>query len=121
MSGLTLSNAQLRLAAILLVVVTLSALCVVYTSFKNRQLFIELQTLQNEATGQQIELGRLLLEESTWSSMAIIEQVATSELAMKVPAPEQVVVARQFVDKDARSITEKNIAQTALQIVQGDH
>lgn len=110
MSGLTLSNAQLRLAAILLVLVTLSALCVVYTSFNNRQLFIELQALQNEATAQQTELGRLLLEESAWSSMAMIEQIATDELAMKVPAPEQIVVAKQLVGQDV-----------SLQIVRGKH
>ncbi len=90
-----LSHTHLRFAAILLLLVTLSALCVVYTTFKNRQLFIELQSLQTEATRQQIQLGQLLLEESTWSSLAMIEQVASAELNMEVPNPEQLVIAER--------------------------
>ena len=92
MSGLTLSNTQLRLTALLLVALTLSALAVVYSSFKSRQLFIELQSLQNQATHQQIQLGQLLLEEGAWSSLAMIEQVADDKLGMRVPANDSIVV-----------------------------
>lgn len=95
MSSQHLSHTHLRFAAILLLLVTLSALCVVYTTFKNRQLFIELQSLQAEATRQQIQLGQLLLEESTWSSLAMIEQVASAELNMEVPNPGQLVIAER--------------------------
>ena len=92
MSALSLSHRHLRIAALLLFIVTLSALAVVHTSFKNRQLFIELQALQNEATQQQVKLGRLLLEESTWSSLAAIEYAASTQLSMAVPQPNQLVV-----------------------------
>ena len=92
MSTLSLSHRHLRIAALLLFIVTLSALAVVHTSFKNRQLFIELQALQNEATQQQVKLGRLLIEESTWSSLAAIEYKASAKLSMTVPRPDQLVV-----------------------------
>ncbi|MDG1293167.1 MAG: cell division protein FtsL [Pseudomonadales bacterium] len=92
MSALSLSHRHLRIAALLLFFVTLSALAVVHTSFKNRQLFIELQALQLEATQQKIKLGRLLIEESTWSSLAAIEHTASTQLSMTVPRPEQLVV-----------------------------
>lgn len=92
MSALSLSHRHLRIAALLLFIVTLSALAVAHTSFKNRQLFIELQALQNEATQQQVTLGRLLLEESAWSSLATIEYKASAHLSMTVPRPDQLVV-----------------------------
>ena len=87
-----MSYTQLRLTAVLLVVVTLSALAVVYSSFKSRQLFIELQSLQVQATRQQIQLGQLLLEEGAWSSLAMIEQVASDKLGMQAPANHSIVV-----------------------------
>ena len=102
MPALNLSHRHLRIAALLLFVVTLSALSVVHTSFKNRQLFIELQALQLEATQQKITLGRLLLEESAWSSLAVIEYVASTELAMIIPRPDQLVVASTGSQRGSR-------------------
>ena len=102
MSALSLSHRHLRIAALLLFFVTLSALAVVHTSFKNRHLFIELLALQHEATQQKIKLGRLLIEESTWSSLAAIEHTASSQLAMTVPRPEQLVVVSTLSQQGER-------------------
>ena len=102
MSTLSLSHRHLRIAALLLFLVTLSALAVVHTSFKNRQLFIELQALQAKATQQQVNLGRLLIEESTWSSLAAIEHAASAQLSMTVPRPDQLVIVSTFSQQGDR-------------------
>lgn len=86
------SNA-LKLVVLLLALVTASALAVVYSTFKNRQLFIELQQLEGQERHMQIELGKLLLEESAWSSPAVVEQLARRELSMQEPGAKDIVLA----------------------------
>ncbi len=93
MQSLRPPHSEILVAITLLATVTFSALAVVSTSYKNRQLFIALQNLQTEETRLQIQLGRLLLEESAWSSHALVEKLAQSRLNMFVPAPEQLVIA----------------------------
>mgnify|MGYP000176842088 CR=1 FL=1 len=75
-----------------LLLVTLSALAVVYTTFTNRQMFIELQTLERWERETQVELGKLLIEESTWSSPALVEQQAREQLSMQAPKTKQWLV-----------------------------
>ena len=84
------------LLLVLFIAVTVSALAVAYVSFENRQLFMELQRLEVEQQQLQTRLGQLLLEESAWSSPAIIEQLARREMGMSVPAPADIVVSGAF-------------------------
>ncbi len=77
------------------VLIVASALGVIYSSYKSRQLFSELQQLNRETVRLEEEWGRLLLEQSTWASHARIEQLAKSELNMVVPKPESIIVVRQ--------------------------
>ena len=80
-------------AAVVLVVS--SGVGVIYSSYKSRQLFSELQQLNRETVRLEEEWGRLLLEQSTWASHARIEHLAKSELHMVVPKPESTIVVRQ--------------------------
>jgi cell division protein FtsL len=69
-----------------------SALSVVYTAFENRQLNIALSEAAQLHSRLEVEYGRLLLEESTWSSPAQIEKFANQQLNMQVPSQQQIVV-----------------------------
>lgn len=93
MSKFNRSKSYLQTIAILLLLVTVTALAVVYSSFNTRQLFIQLQALQAQAAAQQVTQGRLLLESSAWSSLASVENAARNQLSMREPSAQQLVVA----------------------------
>lgn len=80
---------------VLLVMVELCALSVVYTTYRNRVLFAELETLRNGAEDMQSTWTQLLLEQSTLASFQRVEEVAEQHLHMKIPDPRTVVVLRQ--------------------------
>ena len=67
------------------VVCVTSALALVYTKHESRKLFVELETLTHERDQLNIEWGQLQIEQSTWSTHARIEQVATDDLALVRP------------------------------------
>lgn len=79
-------------ATVLLLLVLVSALGVVYSSFKSRQLFSDLQRMDRHAVQLEEDWGRLLLEQSTWSSYSRIEQIARSRLDMVVPEATDIVL-----------------------------
>lgn len=72
--------------------VLLSALGVVYSKHHSRKLFVELQVLEGQRDGLNIEWGQLQLEQSTWAMPNRVEKVARTRLGMDVPAPEQIVI-----------------------------
>ena len=74
-----------KLNFILLAILLCSALSVVTSQHKARKLYIELQAQQNQAKQYDIEWGQLQLEQSTWAVHSRVEQVAASQLQMKVP------------------------------------
>lgn len=80
---------------LVLLLVVSSALGVIYSSYKSRQLFSGLQQQGREAMRLEEEWGRLLLEQSTWASHARVERLAKSELKMVVPAPETIIVVKR--------------------------
>jgi len=85
----------LRIALPLLwLAVLFSATAVVYARFRARVLFERLETVNAKRDSLDIELGRLELEQSTWSSNALIEKKANSELHMSIPQPGEVRIVR---------------------------
>lgn len=90
--------AQYRSTLLVLVLVSLvllSAVSVIYSSYKARQHFSVLQQSYRETVRLEEEWGRLLLEQSTWASPDRIEHMATKALGMVPPkASDIVVVAR---------------------------
>jgi cell division protein FtsL len=74
-----------KLNLILFAVLLTCALSVVTSQHKARKLYIELQAQQKETKQYEIEWGQLQLEQSTWATHARIEQIAASQLQMKVP------------------------------------
>ena len=78
--------------ALLIAAAFLSALAVIDARHENRMLFAQLQQLRQQRDHINIEWGQLLLEQSTWSTHARIEQMATQTLNMEMPAHPRIVV-----------------------------
>ena len=75
----------MRVNLVLFAVLIVCALGVVTSQHKARKLFVELQRDKQEAKRLEVEWGQLQLEQGTWSTPSRIEQIASSQLHMKVP------------------------------------
>ncbi|MBL4827185.1 MAG: cell division protein FtsL [Spongiibacteraceae bacterium] len=80
---------------VLLLFVIISALGVVFSSYKSRQLFSDVQQQYAQTLALDEQWGRLLLEQSTWSSHSRIEQLAKTKLSMMVPDPAAIIVVKE--------------------------
>ena len=80
--------------ALLGLAVFLSALALIDARHQNRVLFEQLEQARQQRDQLNIDWGRLLLEQSTWSTHAYIEQSATQKLDMGTPANPQVLVVK---------------------------
>ena len=78
--------------AVLVVMILLSAFSVIYMKDLNRRFFIQYQTLQQDKAEQLVQWGKLLLEQSTWSTQSRIQQIATKQLNMISPNAHDVVL-----------------------------
>ncbi|MFQ5993994.1 MAG: cell division protein FtsL [Acidiferrobacterales bacterium] len=77
-------------------VATLSiAMLVVALRHEGRQLFTQLQTLQQQRDALNVEWGKLLLEEGAWSEHRRVETLAGKRLGMATPDPHAIVVVDQ--------------------------
>jgi cell division protein FtsL len=87
-------NLSRSVVALLGVAVFLSAIALIDARHQNRVLFEQLEKLHQERDQLNINWGQLLLEQSTWSTHAYIEQSATQKLDMGIPADPQVLVVK---------------------------
>jgi cell division protein FtsL len=76
----------------LIVVLILSAFAVVYLKDLNRRAFIQYQDMARANQQAQIDWGKLLLEQSTWSAQANIQQAASERLHMITPAGKDIIL-----------------------------
>ena len=67
-----------------------SAAGAVYMKHRSRDLFVELEKLNQRRDALEVEWGQLQLEQSTWAMHARVEKVASRSLMMRVPAPSRV-------------------------------
>ncbi|SDJ90251.1 cell division protein FtsL [Billgrantia gudaonensis] len=89
-----LGGVRLALVALLAVACLASAMASISASHLTREQYARLQQLERERDQLQTEWGRLLLEESTWSSPARIERLASERLDMRLPDVTDVEVIR---------------------------
>ena len=71
-----------------------SGIGAVYCRYRARELFIHLEQLRRKRDDLDVQWHQLQLEESAWSTHALIESVAERKLHMRMPAPGQIVVVR---------------------------
>lgn len=83
------------LVAVLIPLVTVSAIAMVYLRHQHRLSFVALQQAQQTRDDLNIEWGQLLLEQSTWSMHHRVEAEAGRKLGMITPSPDQIVVVRK--------------------------
>ena len=76
------------------VVVLALALSLVYTRVTTRNLYLQLQGLQQQRDDFNVEWGRLLLQEARYAEPRYIEKVARQKLGMVFPVPEKISVIR---------------------------
>ncbi len=89
-AGSTMALAWMNAGVLCLIVV--SAFSVIQSSHSCRQLYAKLQALEVSRWYMEEDLGRLLLEQSTWASHYRVEKVAVRELGMQPPAIESIKV-----------------------------
>jgi cell division protein FtsL len=80
------------LVAVLVVVVTASAIAVVYMRHQHRLSYVALRSAQQVRDDLDTEWGQLLLEQSTWTMHHRVEGEASRKLKMVTPDPERIVV-----------------------------
>jgi cell division protein FtsL len=71
-----------------------SAAGVVYARYQARVLFVRLEKLNAERDSLEMEWGRLQLEQSAWSSHALVESMASSKLKMSLPQTRDIRIVR---------------------------
>jgi cell division protein FtsL len=81
-----------RLNLILFFALIFSALGLVNSQHKARNLYIELERESQFAKQIEQEYGQLQLEQSTWAMHSRIEQIASQKLQMQVPDAKRVQV-----------------------------
>ncbi|HYC47921.1 MAG TPA: cell division protein FtsL [Burkholderiales bacterium] len=77
---------------VLLGILIACALAVVTAQHQARKLYVQLQKEQELAQQLEVEYGQLQLEQSTWSTHARIERLATRDLGMRVPVPARIQI-----------------------------
>ena len=87
-------NLSRAVVALLGVAVFLSALAIIDARHQNRVLFEQTQQLRQDRDQLNIEWGRLLLEQSTWSTHAYIEASAAQKLGMHTPVNPEILVVQ---------------------------
>ncbi|QFY42029.1 cell division protein FtsL [Candidatus Methylospira mobilis] len=70
----------------LLLMILASAMAVVHAKYRSRMLFAEVQRIEQELEGYEVEWGLLQLEQNTWAEHSRIEGLARSKLGMALPS-----------------------------------
>lgn len=81
-----------RLNLILFFALMFSALGLVNSQHKARNLYIELERINQVARQIEQEYGQLQLEQSTWAMHSRIEKIAATQMQMQVPDAKRVQV-----------------------------
>lgn len=85
---------QMVVTAALVLVVVISALALIYSTHRSRELFNELQQEQRREWALDEDWERLLLEQGTLAAYERVSQTAENKLDMVMPDPAAVRVVR---------------------------
>ena len=82
------------LLPVLWLAVLATSVQVIYARHQARALFVRLEKLNAERDALDMDWGRLQLEQSYWSSHALVEGVANAKLKMTIPQTRDVRIVR---------------------------
>jgi cell division protein FtsL len=85
---------QLSVATAVLLL-SVSAIAVVYSSHMTRQMYRNLQVLHQDQDDLDSEYEKLLLEQSAWADYTRVDQLAREELNMSPPAKKNLYIVRE--------------------------
>lgn len=102
-----------RLNLILFFALIFSALGLVNSQHKARNLYIELERASQSAKQTEQEYGQLQLEQSTWAMHSRIEQIATQKMQMQVPDAKRVQVISSADMQAANSESTLQVTQSS--------
>ena len=77
---------------VLIIALLCSAFVMIYFKDLNRRLFIQYLALQREKAEGLMQLGKLLLEQTTQSTQPHIQKIAEQRLGMELPDAKEVVL-----------------------------
>jgi cell division protein FtsL len=80
---------------IIIMLALITAFSIVFVKTHNRYLFSEVETARKTRDSLQVQWSQLLLEQSTWATQARIQRIATSELQMVTPLPDDTFVIKR--------------------------
>ena len=83
------------MVVVLWVVALGSAAGAIYSKHRARELFVQLERLNNQRDNLEVEWGQLQLEQSAWSTHAFVERVASTKLKMATPPPKDIELVSQ--------------------------
>ena len=86
------SRALVVLVPVLWLLALASAAGAIYCKHRARELFVELERLNDRRDDLEIEWGQLQLEQSAWSTHAFVERVASTRLDMAPPPPQEIEI-----------------------------
>jgi cell division protein FtsL len=69
-----------------------SAAGAIWSKYRARELFVQLERLRSDREALDAEWGRLQLEQSAWSTYAFVERVASERLHMSIPDPHDIEI-----------------------------
>jgi len=81
----------------LLIIVTLvsSSVAISYSVHKYRGYLNDLQRLQTQRDDLETQWGQLLLEQHSWGAYGRVGKIATEQLQMRTPSPQEIIMVRQ--------------------------
>ena len=83
------------LAALIIITLVSSAVATAYSVHKYRAYLNDLQRLQTDRDNLEVQWGQLLLEQNSWGAYGRIGKVATEQLQMRSPTPQEIIMVRQ--------------------------
>ena len=91
---MTYRRSLLLILPLLWLAVLATSVQVIYARHQARALFVRLEKLNAERDALDMDWGRLQLEQSYWSSHALVEGVANAKLKMTIPQTRDVRIVR---------------------------
>lgn len=83
------------IGALVMTALVVSAVAVSFSVHKSRYYLNQLQELEAQRDALEVEWGQLLLEQHAWGAYQRIGTIATEQLQMRNPSPQEIIMVRQ--------------------------
>jgi cell division protein FtsL len=83
------------IALMIIVALVSSAVGVTYSVHKYRIYINVLQRLQVQRDDLETQWGQLLLEQHSWGAYGRVGKIATEQMQMRTPSPQEIIMVRQ--------------------------